>query len=649
MRWACGYPLKSVTKQNSNTLKSKYPNRRSSDRRMLGTAGLSLAAVGVVFGDIGTSPLYVLQVALDAFPKHYHTGQLYGVLSLIAWSLLLVVTLKYVFLIMRFDHRGEGGVLSLVSAGLAARPARMRRGILITLGVVGAALLLGDGIVTPAISVLSALENLQHSAPHFKPWVVPTTVLVLLAVFLLQPLGTGGISRFFGPIMLIWFLSIGMFGLFAILDHPQVLMALDPRYAIGVLSEGGLTPPLVIGGVVLCVTGAEALYTDMGHFGRTPIRIAWIGLVWPCLLLSYFGQGAAILEDPAAREHPFISVVPASFILPMIILSTVAAVIASQAVITGLFSISRHAIQMGFLPPLRVRHTSREHEGRIYLPFINKLIGIGSITLVILLHDSQSLAGAYGVAVTGLMTVTTIVFLMVVTGRGHYRNLLLAIPGLFFLVVDLGYVTATSMKIVSNGWIPLFIAFVAFVVMGTWRQGSRRMQVVGRPISSLARFRSRFRKAGAIRTPGTGVFLSSSTAGVPRYLDQVAQQMHALPERVILLNFFAASVPSVPRGTGFTVTRLADGYWRVRCRYGYLDDVVVQDVVEQLKKHELDIDPDTVVFFLRRWQVIVTGAGQMAGWRARLFAFCYRNSVPPSSTFEVPPERLVMVNQLIQM
>ena len=638
-----------MASQNSNPQKSTCQAGTSSRRRALGTAGLSLAAVGVVFGDIGTSPLYVLQVALDAFPRHYYTGQLYGVLSLIAWSLLIVVTLKYVLLIMRIDHRGEGGVLSLVSAGLAARPARVRRIILITLGVMGAALLLGDGIVTPAISVLSALENLEHSAPHFKPWVVPMTVLVLLAVFLLQPLGTGGISKFFGPIMVIWFLSIGTFGLLAIIGNPKVLMALDPRYAIGVLTEGGLTAPLVIGGVVLCVTGAEALYTDMGHFGRTPIRVAWFVLVWPCLLLSYFGQGAAILADPSAREHPFISVVPANFVVPMIILSTVAAVIASQAVITGLFSIARHAIQMGFLPPLRVRHTSREHEGRIYLPFINKLIGIGSIALVILLHDSQALAGAYGVAVTALMTVTTIVFLMVVTGRGRYRNLLLAIPALLFLVVDLGYVTATSLKIVSNGWVPLLIAFVAFVVMGTWGQGARRMRVVGRPISSLPRFRSRFRKAGAIRTPGTGVFMASSTAGVPRYLDQLAQQMHALPERVILLNFVPSQVPTVSRGTGFTVTRLADGYWRVRCRYGYLDNIVVQDVVEQLKNHELEIDPETVVYFLRRWQVIVTGAGHMASWRARLFAFCYRNSVPPSSTFEVPPDRLVMVNQLIQM
>ncbi|MCH2162520.1 MAG: KUP/HAK/KT family potassium transporter, partial [Phycisphaerales bacterium] len=595
------------------------------------------------------SPLYVLQVALEAFPRHYHEGQLLGVLSLIAWSLLIVVTLKYVVLIMRIDHKGEGGVLSLVAAGLSARPTRVRRIVLTTLGVIGAALLLGDGVVTPAISVLSSLENIEHYAPRFERWIVPSTVVVLLGVFLLQRLGTGGISRFFGPIMLVWFLTIGLFGLLAIIGKPGVLVAFDPRYAIAVLTEGGLTPPLVIGGVVLCVTGAEALYTDMGHFGRVPIRIAWLVLVWPSLLLSYFGQGAAILADPSARSHPFISVVPSSLMVPMIILSTIAAVIASQAVITGLFSIGRHAIQMGFLPPLLVKHTSREHEGRIYVPFINKLIGVGAISLVILLGDSQSLAGAYGVAVTALMTVTTIVFLMVVTGRGRYRNLLLAIPGVLFLVVDLGYVTATSMKIISNGWVPLLIAFVAFIVMGTWGQGNRRMMVVGRPISSLARFRKRFRAAGAIRTPGTGIFLSSSVAGVPRYLDQLAQQMHALPERVVLLTFIPMSIPSVPKGVAFTVTQLTDGYWRVRCRIGYLDNIVVQDVVEQLRKHGLEIDADSVVYFLRRWQVLVTGHGPMSAWRARIFAFCYRNAVPPSSTFDMPPDRLVLVNQLIQM
>ena len=621
---------------------------RKAQKGVLGTAGLSLAAVGIVFGDIGTSPLYVLQVALGAFPRHYYEGQLLGVLSLIAWSLLLVVTLKYVLLIMRIDHRGEGGVLSLVSAGLSGRPSRRRKIVLGVLGVLGATLMLGDGIVTPAISVLSALENMEHYESSLQDWTVFLAVVILIVVFAAQRFGTGGISRLFGPVMLVWFLSIGGLGLAAIIKEPRVLMALDPRYAIEVLSSGGLTAAFVVGGVVLCVTGAEALYADMGHFGRTPIRLAWLFLVWPCLLLAYFGQGAAILLDPEARDHPFIAVVPQGLILPMILLSTVAAVIASQAVITGLFSIGRHAMQMGYLPQMKVKHTSVEHEGRIYVPFINHLIAIASIVLVLLLRRSESLAGAYGIAVTALMVVTTIVFIIVVFGRGQRRNSLLALPALIFLVVDIGFLGATSLKIVSNGWIPLLVAATAFVIMITWSQGYRWVQVVGRPISSLGRFRSMAKSAGVIRTPGTGIFFASSTVGVPRYMDQLVRQTHALPERVVLLTFVATPVSHIDPDRGCVVTRLADGFWRVRCRFGYLDEVGVGRMIDQLEKKGLELDLDSAVYFLRRWQVIVTGNHVMSPWRARLFSFCYRNAIPQSGLFEVPPERMVLVNQLIE-
>lgn len=618
--------------------------------RVVNTAALSLAALGIVFGDIGTSPLYVMRVSIAAASSSSQSvsEQVLGVLSLIAWSLFLVVTVKYIFIVMRMDFRGEGGILSLVARGLSQRPSRFSRFILVILGIIGAGLLLGDGIVTPAISVLSALENIAHEESHFAHWVVPATILVLICLFFVQRFGTGKISILFGPVMALWFLTIGFFGLLAIIKTPQVLVALDPRYAFNVLTSGGFIAPAIVGAIVLCVTGAESLFADLGHFGRTPIRIAWLGFVWPALMLTYFGQGAAIIHDPMVVTHPFLAVIPVEFRIPMIVLSTLAAIIASQAVITGLFSISRQAMQLHMLPALRVLHTSRKHEGRIYVPFANRIIGIGSLFLVLVFKKSDSLADAYGVAVTGLMLTTTIVIL-IVNGRWKSRNLLIAFPMLLFLLIDFGFVASTSLKIITGGWVPLLVAFIAFIVMGTWNQGRRRLMIVGRPISSQARFASSLESRGVIRTEGTGAFLSGGTVGVPRYIDQLVRHTHALPERIVLITLVPLSVAHIPASRRTAATQLSHGFWRIRCRYGYLDEIDVSKVLEEASRHGLEIDVDKVVYYLRRWDVVVTGKSSMPKWRSRLFGYSYRNSLSPTVLFSMPAERIVIVNSLVEM
>ena len=617
--------------------------------RAFNTAALSLAALGIVFGDIGTSPLYVMQVSLAAAagkvaPTSEHV---YGILSLIAWSMFLVVSVKYMFIVMRMDFRGEGGVLSLVSRGLAQRPSRLMRMVLIVLGIIGAGLLLGDGIVTPAISVLSALENVGHQNEAFTHWVLPATIAILITLFALQRFGTGKIGMLFGPIMAIWFLSIGFFGLLAIIKTPEVLAAFDPRYAIKVLTTWGFIAPAMVGAVVLCITGAESLFADLGHFGRWPIRIAWLGFVWPMLMLAYFGQGAAVLADPSVASHPFLAVVPMSLRIPMIVLSTAAAIIASQAVITGLFSISRQAIQLNLLPAVRVLHTSVTHEGRIYVPFANKLIGIGSVFLVIVFQSADALADAYGIAVTSLMLTTTIMILLV-NGRWRARNLLIVLPILPFLFIDLGFVLSTILKVISGGWVPLLVALVAFIVMGTWQQGRRRMMVVGRPFSSQARFAKSLDSRGIIRTQGTGAFLSGGTVGVPRYIDQYVRHTQVLPERVVLITLVPLPVANVPISRRTAATQLSHGFWRIRCRYGYLDEPDIPRVLEEASRHGLDIDLDKVVYFTRRWEVLVNGKSGIAKWRSRIYAFCYRNSLSASVLFDMPADRIVVVDSLIE-
>lgn len=636
-------------KQPTDNSSSPEPGGRR--RRVLNTSALSLAALGVVFGDIGTSPLYVMQVALTAASgrgAHSEVDQVYGILSLISWSLFLVVSVKYMFIVMRMDFRGEGGVLSLVARGLSQRPTRFFRALITVLGIIGAGLLLGDGIVTPAISVLSALENVAHQDETFKVWVVPLTIVVLIVLFSLQKFGTGKIAMLFGPVMAVWFLAIGIFGLLAIIENPEVLKALDPRYAFEVLTTWGIIAPAIVGAVVLCVTGAESLFADLGHFGRTPIRIAWLGFVWPSLMLAYFGQGAAVLADPTVATHPFLAVVPTSLRIPMIVLSTLAAIIASQAVITGIFSIARQAMQLNLLPALRVWHTSRRHEGRIYVSVANKLICIGSVLLVLAFGSATKLADMYGVAVTALMLTTTIIIL-IVNGRWQVRNLLIVLPLVPFLFIDLGFVAATSLKVIHFGFVPLLIAMCAFIVMGTWQQGRRRSMVAGRPFSSQDRFAKSLESRGVIRTQGTGAFLAGATVGVPRYIDQLVRNTPALPERVVLITLVPLSVAHVAASRRTAATRLSHGFWRIRCRYGYLDEIDVSKVLEEASRHGLEVDVEKVVYYLRRWEVVITGKSGMAKWRSRLFAYCYRNSLSPTMVYNMPADRIVIVNSPLEI
>mgnify|MGYP001344085038 CR=1 FL=1 len=585
------------------------------------TAMLSMAAIGIVFGDIGTSPLYVLKVSLDSLPLHeaFSNTHVLGVLSLITWSLFLVVTIKYLFLIMRMDHRGEGGVLSMVARGLSSRPGRLRKTFILILGMIGGALLLGDGFVTPAISVMSATESFTHTLSGFKPYLIPLAVAILIFIFIIQRYGTGRISVLFGPIMILWFLAIATFGCIAIVNQPEILKALNPIYAVNVIRSGGWHLPILIGAIVLCVTGAESLYADMGHFGRTPIRLAWLFFVWPCLMLAYLGQGAMVLSDHQYASQPFLSVFPEGWKMPMVILGILAAIIASQAVITGLFSISRQAMQMSMVPSMIVRHTSSKHEGRIYVPFMSRMLAVGAILLVLIYQDSGRLANLYGVAVTGLMLTTTLVFL-VVSWPWKRLGIFASVIATTFLVMDVGFLLSTSLKITSGGWVPLLVAAFAFLIMVTWLQGRRRLEAIGRPISSLERFRGTMASNGTIRTPGTGVFLAGSTVGIPRYMDQIIKQTHALPERVVLLTMVPMSDPYVDPSRRAVVTRLSDGFWRIRCRYGFLDEVDVSSILEESSRNGLEIDPNTVTYFMRRWQVIDGGRSGMSRWRVKLFS-----------------------------
>ena len=612
------------------------------------TAMLSMAAVGIVFGDIGTSPLYVLKVSLNSLPFHqsFTNTHVLGILSLITWSLFLVVTVKYLFLMMRMDHRGEGGVLSMVARGLANRPGRTRKTAMLILGMIGGALLLGDGFVTPAISVLSATENFALTLPNAKPYLIPLAISILVFIFIIQRYGTGRISTLFGPIMILWFLAIAVFGLIAIINQPDVLKALNPIYAFKVIRNGGWQLPILVGAIVLCVTGAESLYADMGHFGRTPIRLAWLFFVWPCLMLAYFGQGAMVISDHAYASQPFLSVFPDGWKMPMIILGIFAAIIASQAVITGLFSISRQAMQMSLVPSLVVKHTSSKHEGRIYVPFMSRILAVGAILLVLVYQDSGRLANLYGVAVTGLMLTTTLVFL-VVSWPSKKFGIFAIIIAVLFLVMDIGFFASTSLKITSGGWVPLLVAFAAFVIMVTWLQGRRRLEVIGRPVSSLERFRGTMASCGTIRTPGTGVFLAGSTVGIPRYMDQIVRQTHALPERVVLLTMVPISEPYVDPARRVVATRLADGFWRIRCRYGFLDEVDVSTILKESSRNGLEIDPDSVTYFMRRWQVIDGGRSGMSRWRVKLFSFIYVNSIGPATRYTIPSDHLVLINSLI--
>jgi KUP system potassium uptake protein len=617
--------------------------------------GLGLAALGIVFGDIGTSPLYTLHACLAS--RHgggFAPGDVLGVLSLIFWTLTLVVSFKYVTIIMRADNRGEGGIFALLAL-IPERPRAANRlaiSVLALLVIGGAALLYGDGMITPAISVLSAVEGLEVAAPWLKPAVLPLTCGVLLGLFALQRRGTGRIGRIFGPVMALWFLTLAALGLVQIASHPGVLVALAPQYGIRFFAAHGVRSLIVLGSVVLAVTGAEALYADMGHFGAGPIRFGWFALVMPSLVLNYLGQGALILTDAAAVRNPFFALVPTGAATYALIgLSTVATVIASQALISGAFSLTHQAVQLGFLPPVTVIHTSNEEEGQIYVPEVNILLAIACIGLVLTFRHSSRLASAYGIAVTGTMALTSIIFFEV--ARTTWRwPLWKAVPLLvLFLAVDLTFFASNLLKVVDGGFLPIAVGLVLFVAMATWKRGRRiyrdQVEAASPPLGD---FLGSCAQGALVRTAGTGVFLTGHPDGVPPVLRALVQRIQVLPETVVLLTMRVLHVPRVAEGAAGHYDRLGHGFHRLVVERGYLEQPDVPAALRLASRiWPIPMDLSKVTFYLGRATFIASAAGRMGRWSESLFSFLARNATSVTDSFCIPPAQVVEIDARLDL
>lgn len=611
---------------------------------------LTISALGVVYGDIGTSPLYALRECFYGSHAVAPTqANVLGVLSLIIYSLVLVISIKYVALVLRADNRGEGGILAL-TALLPKRDENSRIGwLLILFGIFGAALLYGDGMITPAITVLGAVEGLKVATPLFDPYVVPVAVGILVGVFAIQRHGTHRVGRLFGPVMLIWFAVLAVLGVAWTLQQPVVLTAFDPRHAIAFFGEHGWHGFAVLGAVFLVVTGGEALYADMGHFGRRPIRLAWFALVLPALLLNYFGQGALLLTDATAVSQPFFRLAPSWALLPLVALATAAAIIASQALISGAFSLTRQAIQLGYCPRLQITHTSSREIGQVYVPDVNWALMVSTIAIVIGFGSSTALAAAYGIAVTLTMVITALLLHVVMVDRWHWPiPVALAVTGTF-LAIDLSFFGANVLKILHGGWLPLVIGGVLFTLMTTWKAGR---QIVAARITSRALpiedFMKRIAVAPPARVSGTSVFMTAQPKGTPPALAHNLQYNKVLHDHVVTLTVRTEPVPHVPPEDRATVQYLGDGVSDVVLRYGFTEDPDVPEGLRQATGKGLVIDDD-LTFFLGRETLIVTRRPGMALWRERLFVLLSRNAVSAVTFFRLPPERVVELGIQVEL
>lgn len=619
-------------------------------RRYMAT--LSVAALGVVYGDIGTSPLYALKECFFGPHAMIPTpGNVLGVLSLIFWSLVVVVSVKYLAFVLSADNRGEGGILALMAlTHPGGGPGRRPRYVVLLLGLFGAALLYGDGVITPAISVLGAVEGLTVAQPGLAGWVVPLTVVILVGLFLLQQRGTGGIGAIFGPVMFVWFATIALLGLVAIVQHPEVLGAIGPWHAVDFFMRNRLAGFLILGSVFLILTGAEALYADMGHFGARPIRLVWFTLVLPALLLNYFGQGALLLADPSAAANPFYHLAPGWGQYPLVALATAAAIIASQAVISGAFSLTRQAVQLGYSPRVSVEHTSSQEIGQIYIPSVNWWLMVVTIAVVLGFRSASGLAGAYGVAVTSTMVITTLLLHVVsreVWGWSRTRATLVAAG---FLIIDLSFFAANIVKIPQGGWLPLLIAAGIYTLMATWKTGrqilSKRLQEKSVPLKILM---GDLAADPPQRVPGTAVFMSGNPGGTPPALVHNLAHNKVLHEKVIFLTVITEEVPHVPATERVTVKHMGKGFHEVIARYGFMEDPTIQDVIEHCKAKRLVIQLEGTTFFLGREELISTDRPGMARWRERLFAFMSRNALRATAFFQIPTTQVFEVGAQVEL
>jgi KUP system potassium uptake protein len=610
----------------------------------------AFGALGVVFGDLGTSPLYTLQTVVQAMGGQFTPQTALGVLSLVFWTLIVTISIKYCMFVMRADNRGEGGILALMSL-IGANGFTPGVRLLTGMGLLGAALIYGDGVITPAISVLSALEGVNVVTASLKPYVMPMAVVILLALFSAQRFGTEKIGRAFGPVMLLWFVVIALLGVASILKHPDVIAAVDPRYAIRFMVASGRTGFLVLGGVFLCITGGEALYADMGHFGKGPIRRSWYGVVLPALLLSYAGQTAFLIDKGTVTGNPFFQIAPAWSVYPLVVLATLATIIASQAIITGSFSMTRQAMQLGWLPGVAIRQTSDRMYGQIYIPVVNWLLMVATIATTIAFGASDRLAGAYGTAVSTTMLLTT--FLLYRAMRDLWKwpmAVAVAVVGVF-IVVDTSFFTANLLKIAEGGWLPLTFAAVLFVIMTTWRRGVEaiRNTLVQSP-QSAEKFLSDLKSGAIPRMDGTTVFLTRSAQKVSRLIMDHAHFVGVLPRNAIALSVVFESTPRISGPTCSVVDNVGEGLWHLVARFGFLEIPDLRQALLKTRGLPADIDFDKAMFIGTRDLVVSKGEdANLRGWRMALFAFLYRNSVKLVDRFNLEPSNAIEIARQIEI
>ena len=608
---------------------------------------LTVGALGIVFGDIGTSPLYTLKECLmSAGGGHPAKSDLFGILSLLFWALMMVVTVKYLLFVMKADNKGEGGIfalLALVPEHLrTTKPGRIT--LVATLAAAGAALLFGDGVITPAISVLSAVEGLGVANPEWAKSAVPLSCVILLGLFWIQKRGTGTVGQFFGPIMVVWFTVLGGLGLFHILQRPEILQALSPYYGWMFFVNHGWPGFHILASVVLAVTGGEALYADMGHFGAKPIRIAWLGMVFPALILGYFGQGANALNDPKTMENPFFSMVPAGpATIALVLLSSVAAVIASQALISGAFSLTHQAMQLGFFPRVEVRHTAGEMEGQIYIPEINYLTGIASILLVLTFRESSRLAGAYGIAVAGTMAITSLIYFLVVRQRWHWPMWKAVAVLVLFLSFDLPFVVANLFKFMDGGYIPLILGAIILTVMIVWNRGrtliSHRSQM---RYGSLENARAHVDGRLTTRVPGTAVFMNSNSATLPVALVRHVERGRSLHETVILVTVKVGGRPAVAANERYTVEKMDDGFYKVVMQFGFMEQPKIMPILRRaVKEGAIPFQADDVTYYLGRENLLASSKGHMGAFTETVFSFLHKNAQSADRHFGLPPRQVV--------
>ena len=615
---------------------------------------LTVGALGVVYGDLGTSPLYALRECFAGSHRLPVTqDNVLGLLSLVFWSLLLIVSLKYLAIVLRATNKGEGGILALMALAFPKNspgPSR-RRTLLIGLGVFGAALLYGDGMITPAISVLSAVEGLTVATPAFGHYIIPITVITLVGLFAAQSRGTGKVGAVFGPVMVVWFLALGLLGIRGILKAPEVLWSLNPLYGLEFLVRSGWTGFVVLGSVFLALTGAEALYADVGHFGARPIRIAWFGLVLPGLFLNYLGQGAIVLHDPASIENPFYRLAPHWALYLLVGLSTAATVIASQALISGAFSLTIQAIQLGYLPRMVVKHTSSTERGQIYLPHINWALMLASIGLVLGFRSSSNMASAYGIAVTLTMLSTTVLFFFAARRVWGWSAARAALTCSVFLLVETAFFAANFLKVFSGGWFPLVMGMAIFLIMATWKRGRDLVWKKLQPASmSLEMFLNDIEKNRKVpRVPGTALFMTANPEGTPIALLHNLKHNKVLHERNIILTILTDEVPQVDAARRMEVRKLSCGFQRVIAHYGFMEEPNVPELLASAPLVGEPIDIHRTTFFLSRETIVPTRSGSMRGWRQWIFAVMSRNAQPASSFYRIPANRVVELGMRVEI